>query len=59
MKLCYDISSDKVHMLPLIRPIGLPKKQLCDFANNAGRYSRTKQALRGLSAIAELLVLRV
>jgi len=30
--------------------------QFCDFANNAGRQSKMYQALRGLSAIAELLV---
>ena len=33
--------------------------QLCDIANKAGRYSKTKQASRGLSAIAELLVLHL
>jgi len=30
--------------------------QYCDSANIAGRYLKTKQAPRGLSAIAELLV---
>jgi len=30
--------------------------QFCDFANNAGRQSKTYQASRGLSVIAELLV---
>ena len=32
------------------------KMQFCDFANKAGRYSKKKQAQRGLSVIAELLV---
>ena len=30
--------------------------QFCDFANEAERYLATKQASRGLSAIAEILV---
>jgi len=30
--------------------------QFCDFANKAGREQKTKQASRGLYAIAELLV---
>ena len=30
--------------------------QFCDLANKAGRLSKTKQASRGLSAMAELLI---
>jgi len=41
-------------------PIGWLKNGIfSDFGNKAGRQSKTKQASRGLSAIAELLVYAV
>jgi len=40
-----------------VAPRGGSKSQFCDFANKIGRESKKKPASRGLSAVAELLVL--
>ena len=47
---------DKALILPLMPEYGGPKMQFCDIMNKAGHQSKTKQASRGLSAQAELLV---
>ena len=57
---CFALKlSGKVLIFPLMPPQSGPKIQCCDFANNAGRYSKMKKATRGLSAIAELLVTKM
>jgi len=57
MKLCYKVSlryNFEINRLHCARCAHTVAQN--DFANNAGGQSKTSQASRGLSAIAELLV---
>jgi len=51
MKLCNEVSSRWNFQMPHRLA---EKMQFCEFAKNAGLLSKTKQASRGLSGIAEL-----